>query len=93
MLSIEFDGALPGDTPEQTLDLAGFPPNEPASGVVSRAIIQLTPRDPGENGYTTKSGSVTISATHGVARGQIDGTFPPLPGWPVKIAGTFACNH
>jgi len=92
ILLIQFDAALPAESNEQSLDLAGFPP-EPASSGLSRATLQLTPRDPTGDGYTTKSGSLAVSSTHGVARGQFDGTFPPLPGWPVKIAGTFACNH
>jgi hypothetical protein len=92
ILLIQFDAALPAESSEQSLDLAGFPP-EPASSGLSRAILQLTPRDPTGDGYTTKSGSLTVSSTHGVARGQIDGTFPELPGWPAKIAGTFACNR
>jgi len=92
ILTIQFDAALPAESNEQSLDLAGFPP-EPASSGLSRAILQLTPRDPTADGYTTKSGSLAVSSTHGVASGQFDGTFPPLPGWPLKIAGTFACNH
>ena len=95
ILLVEFDAALPAEMAEQTLDLAGFPPGEPPS-TLSRAIIELTPRDPGELGYTTGSGSLTVSSTHGVARGRIDGSFggPTGPvGAPVKIAGSFACNH
>ena len=92
ILVIQFDAALPTESAEQTLDLAGFPP-EPGSSTLSRAIIQLTPRDPTEDAYTTKSGSLTISSARGVALGQIDGTFPELPEWPAKIAGSFACNH
>jgi hypothetical protein len=92
ILTIQFDAALPAESNQLSLDLAGFPP-EPASSALSRAILQLTPRDPTADGYTTKSGSLAVSSTHGVASGQFDGTFPPLPGWPLKIAGTFACNH
>jgi hypothetical protein len=92
ILLIQFDAALPAESTEQTLDLAGFP-EAPGSSTLSRAIMQLTPRDPTEDAYTTKSGSLTISSAHGVAMGQIDGTFPELPEWPAKIAGSFACNH
>jgi hypothetical protein len=92
ILTIQFDAALPAESNQLSLDLAGFQP-EPASSALSRAILQLTPRDPTADGYTTKSGSLAVSSTHGVASGQFDGTFPPLPGWPLKIAGTFACNH
>jgi hypothetical protein len=92
ILTIQFDAALPAESNEQSLDLAGFPP-EPASSGLSRAILQLTPRDPIADGYTTKSGLLAVSSTRGVARGRFDGNFPPLPGWPLKIAGTFACNH
>lgn len=107
ILLIQFDAALPAEAAEQTLDLAGGPgfmPGEPASSTLSRALIQVTPRDPGEIGYTTVSGSLTVSATHGVARGKIEGSFTgptrpdrpaptPIVGAPVQIAGTFACNH
>jgi hypothetical protein len=104
ILLVQFDAALPAEAAEETLDLAGFPPGESAANTMSRAIIQLTPRDPGEIGYTTVSGSLTVSSTHGVARGRIDGNFTgptrpdrpaptPIPGSPVQIAGTFACNH
>lgn len=92
ILLIQFDAALPAESAEQTLDLAGFPP-EPGSSTLSKAIVQLTPRDPTEDAYTTKSGSLTISSAHRVALGQIDGSFPELPESPAKIAGTFACNH
>lgn len=107
ILLIQFDSALPAEASEQTLSLApsqGFMPDEPASTTLTSAIIQLTPRDPGEVGYTTVAGSLTVSSAQRVARGQIDGTFTgptrpdrpaptPIPGSPVQIAGTFACNR
>ena len=107
ILFIQFDAALPAEAAQQSLDLAagpGFMPGEPASSTLSRANIQLTPRDPIEIGYTTVSGSLTVSSTHGVGRGQIDGSFTgptrpdrpaptPIVGAPVHIAGTFACNR
>ena len=103
ILFIQFDAPLPAESSEQSLDLAGFAPDSPSS-TLSRAIIQLTPRDPMENEYTTRSGTLTVSSTHGVARGQIDGSFTgptrpdrpapsPIVGAPVHIAGTFACNR
>jgi hypothetical protein len=107
ILLIQFDAALPGEAAEQTLTLhpgPGFMPGEPASSTLTSALIQVTPRDPYENGYTTVSGTLTISSTHGVARGKIEGSFTgptrpdrpaptPIVGAPVQIAGTFACNH
>ena len=107
ILLIQLDAALPAEAAEQSLTLhpgPGFMPDEPASSTPASALVQVTPRDPYENGYTTVSGTLTISSTHGVARGRIDGNFTgptrpdrpaptPIPGSPVQIAGTFACNH
>jgi hypothetical protein len=61
------------------------------SGTLSSAIIQITPRDPMESEYTTVSGTLTVAASRGVARGSIDGKFPGPS--PERITGTFACNH
>jgi hypothetical protein len=112
ILSISFDAALPGEAAEQTLQidprvfLPGPPGSGPSSnGTLSAAVVHITPRDPDQDGYTPASGSVTISSSHGVALGRIDGNFNvgptrsdrPAPtsttGSPVHVTGTFACNH
>lgn len=109
ILLIRFDAPLPSETVEQTLTLApgsGFLPGESASSHLTSAIVQITARDPTDVGYTTVSGSLTVSSTHGVARGQIDGAFigsgpsrtdRPTPTFlaasPLRITGSFACNH
>jgi hypothetical protein len=114
ILSIRFDAALPAESAQQTLNIdprVGFPPGGPGSGPPSTgppqaALVQITPRDPYEDGYTPASGTVTVSSTHGVAQGRIDGSFTgtattrpdrPAPSSntvsPVRVTGTFACNH
>jgi hypothetical protein len=108
ILFIGFDAALAAEAPEQTLQVGGYvdlPGTGPANGPLSAAIVQVTPRDPYEDGFTATSGSLAVSASHGVARGRIDAGFvtgPPRPDRPaptpttvspVQITGTFACNH
>ena len=109
ILTLNFNGRLPAEAAEQTLkiDPALFLPDQPGSGtgILSAAEIQVTPRDPYQDGYTPSTGTVTVSSSHGVARGQIDGslnvgpTRPDRPApssnvpSPVRITGTFACNH
>lgn len=113
ILSVRFDGALPAGAAEQTLQitpgvfLLGPPGSGPLSNrALSAAVVQITPRDPYEAGYTPTSGTVTVASSHGVARGRIDGNFsaagptrPDRPALasttvsPVRIMGTFACNQ
>jgi hypothetical protein len=113
ILSIRLDGALPAESAQQTLVIdpsLGLPPGMPGSGPPNTgpptgAIIEITPRDPYEDSYVASSGSLTISSSHGVAKGRIDGSFaggptrPDRPAPPstkptaVTVAGTFACNH
>lgn len=101
ILFVRFDGALPTDAAEQTLLLdprVGLPPGGPGSGpsntgAPTAAILQLTPRDPSEDGYTASSGSLTVSSAHGVAQGRIDGNFGGGGTTPLRIAGAFACNR
>jgi hypothetical protein len=112
ILSVSFDAALAAEAAEQTLqiDPQVFLPGPPGSGpfrngILSAAVVQITPRDPYEDGYTPASGSVTVASSHGVARGRIDGHFSvgptrpdrPAPtsttASPVLVTGTFACNH
>jgi hypothetical protein len=114
IFSVRFDGALPAESAEQTLQLdprVGLPPGMPGSGPPNTgaplgAVLQITPRDPYEDTYVAASGSVTVSSSHGVAQGQIDGSFggggptrpdrpaqPSTKPSPLRIAGTFACSH
>jgi len=114
ILSIRLDAALPAESAQQTLSinpLVGFPPGAPGSGppntgAPSAAVVQVTPRDPYEDTYTAESGSVVVSSSRGVARGQIDGQFTgtgptrpdrPAPSSntasPVSLTGVFACNR
>jgi len=114
ILSIRFDAALPAESDQQTLSinpLAGFPPGAPGSGPPNKgaplgAAVQITPRDPYQDTYVMTSGSVVISSSHGVAKGQVDGQFTgagptrpdrPQPSSntasPVSLTGAFACNR
>ena len=111
ILSLSFDAPLPPEAAEQTLQidpglfLPG--PSGPgrSGGALTAAVVEITPRDPYEYGYTPGSGTVTVSSSHGIARGLIDGTFnvgptrPDRPAptsttaAPAHLTGTFACNH
>jgi hypothetical protein len=109
IFGMRFDGALPAEASEQTLALSPGPwimPGAPASPTLTSAYLSIAPRDPVEPAYLMESGSLTVSATHGVARGRIEGKFSghgltrqdrpaPSPATepPVSISGTFACNH
>jgi hypothetical protein len=112
ILSLSFDAPLPPEVAEQTLRIAPgvFLPGPPGSGptsggALSAAVVEITPRDPHEDGYTPGSGAVIVSSSHGVARGRIDGNFSVAPSRPdrpaptsrgvapVHLTGTFACNH
>jgi hypothetical protein len=110
ILTVSFNAALPADAPEQTLQInpQGFLPGPPGpgpsgNGSLSAAVVQVTPRDPAEDGYTPGFGTVTVSSSHGVAQGQIDGTFSAgptrpdrpttTPVSPIRVTGTFACNQ
>ena len=100
ILFIRFDAPLPAETIDQTLQLdprgnSSGPPGTPSDdGTLGAAVVQIPPRDPYADPYTTASGSLTVSSSHGVARGKIDGTFSAssTPS-PTRITGTFACNH
>lgn len=112
IFSMTLDSPLPAEAAEQTLPIdpgvflpGPHGPGPSSNGTLSAAEVGITPRDPQEDGYTPVSGSVTISSSHGVARGRIDGAFsvgPPRSDRPaptsttvspVRITGTFACNH
>jgi hypothetical protein len=99
VLFIRFDAALPAETIDQRLQLdpranTYGPPGSPSSdGTLGAAVVQITPRDPYADPYTTASGSLIVSSSHGVARGKIDGTFSVTSRAPTRITGTFACNH
>jgi hypothetical protein len=110
---LSLNAALPAEAAEQTLriDPGSFLPGPQgtgpsSSGILSAAVVQITPRDPYEDGYTPSSGSVTVSSSHGIAHGRIDGTLPAAGGTrtdrpapssttesPVRITGTFECNR
>jgi len=109
IFSLRFDGVLPAEASEQTLTLTPGPwmmPGAQASPTLSSAHLSVTPRDPLSDAYLTESGSLTVSSSHGVARGRIDGTFSghgptrtdrPAPSAatvsPLSITGMFACSH
>ena len=88
------------------VDLPGAPGTVPTgNGPLSAATVQVTPRDPYEDAFLATSGSLAVSATRGVARGRIDASFvsgptrpdrpapTPTSVPPVRITGTFVCNH
>ena len=111
ILFIQFDSAFPADMPEQTVKLdpsamllpkgqsQSAPPDH--SGP-PHAIIQVTPRDPTEGGYTADSGTIVLSSTRGIFTGAIDARFsvgsrpdrpqPSTPPSPMRITGSFACS-
>jgi len=109
ILFVRFNAPLATEAGEQTLliDPAAFLPGPPGSGpssggALTSAVVQITPRDPYEDAYTPGAGSVTVSSSHGVARGTIDGSFtvgqdrpPPtsMAASPLRVRGTFACNQ
>jgi hypothetical protein len=107
ILYIGLDAALAAETAEQTVTLhpgEGFIPEGPVLSTITSAMVQVTPRDPYENGFVTVSGSLTVASSKGVARGRIDGSFvgptrtdrpapTPVAGSPVRVTGSFACNH
>ena len=106
VLTIRFDAALPAEAPEQTLALGlgpGILPGQTATAL-TRASVEITPRDPTESGFVAESGTLTVSSSHGVARGTIDGSFTgptrtdrpaptPIRGAPARITSTFACSR
>ncbi|HXC77019.1 MAG TPA: hypothetical protein VNU19_08200 [Candidatus Acidoferrum sp.] len=113
IFTLSFNGALSAEAADQTLQIypgAFLPgpggPGRSSNGMPTEAVVQVTPRDPSEDGYTPQSGSVTVSSSHGMAQGRIDASFvaggaprPDRPAptsttaSPVRITGTFACNH
>ena len=111
ILFIQFDAVFPADMPQQTVQLdpaALLRPKGPGQSAPldhagpPHAIIQVTPRDPTEGGYTADSGTIVLSSTHGIFTGGIDATFsigsrpdrpqPSTQPSPVKIAGSFTCS-
>jgi hypothetical protein len=113
IFSVSLDAALPAEAAEQTIPIDNrvfMPvpqgPGPSSHGALSAAMIHITPRDPYEDGYSPVSGSVTVSSSHGVARGRIDANFPdlsitrpdrpaptPTSVSPTRITGTFTCNQ
>lgn len=74
----------------------------PVAGSTPVALIQVTPRDPTEDGYTPGSGTLTLSSGSGVVQGTIDAGIsqstrsdrpqPSGPASPQAIRGRFACR-
>jgi hypothetical protein len=99
ILFVRFDAGLPPEAPEQAIKLdpqvamGGLPGSIPGNGMLTSAEVQITPRDPDSEGYMGATGSLTVSSAHGQARGRIDGTLSGPSGSPVRITGTFTCNH
>ncbi len=109
ILFIQFDGTFPADMSAQTIQLdpsAMLPKGPRESPPADRsgpphAIIQVTPRDPTEGGFTPSSGAIVLSSTHGIFTGAIDAAFPtgsrpdrpqPSPSdSPVRMSGAFMC--
>jgi hypothetical protein len=101
-LFVRFDAALPAVTGDQTLvldpqvGLPGIPGSSPSSsGLPRKAVVEIAPRDPSQAGYTAISGSLTVSAGGGVARGTMEGNFSANApaGSPVRFVGAFVCKH
>jgi hypothetical protein len=101
-LFVRFDTELPAVIGDQTLvldpqvGLPGVPGSSPlSSGPPRKAVVEIAPRDPSEDGYTAISGSLTVSAAGGVARGTMQGNFSPNApsGSPVRFVGAFVCKH
>lgn len=110
ILFIRTEFAVPSTAGEQTLrldpsfEMPGPVSGPPDAGTGPRAEVQITPRDPQVDGAMPQSGTLTLSSSHGVVQGRIDGTFnlgpfrsdrpQPSPFWsPAKITGTFTCNE
>ena len=105
------DLAFTADMSEQALviDPAAFqptalPPSVPInSSTPAHALIEVTPRGAMGDAYIPGSGTIKLSAAHGVVRGTIDASIstatrsdrpqPSTGPMPSKIAGTFACNQ
>jgi hypothetical protein len=111
ILYMHFDRPLPAEASAQTIQLGDFVdlPGQPGVGSAGTgpavATIQITPRDPYEDPFTTTAGSLSVASTHGVAQGRIDGSFtagPTRPDRPAptsttvppaSITGTFSCSR
>lgn len=97
---VRFNGAVPTDMSEQVLRIdpaGGFPKGPdtppPAQSTPALAIVQLTPRDSSNAGYTPSSGSITVSAAGGVVSGSIDAGFGQTTGsGPDHLTGRFECT-
>ena len=107
ILFIRIDSVLQSDTAERVVQIDPVavlgPPGYVAPEPGPHAELQVTPRDPEDEGSTAASGTITVSSAHGVVRGRIDGSFSsgagrpdrpqPSPHWsPVTIRGDFTCN-
>jgi hypothetical protein len=100
ILFVRFDAALPAEASDQTLRLdpqaamLGLPGSASPSGTLTSAVVQVTPRDPDSDGYIAADGSLVVSSIHGQAHGRIDGNLSGgATGSPVRVTGSFTCNH
>ena len=100
ILFVRFDAGLPAEASDQTLRLdpqvanPGMLASPTSEGRLTSAEVQITPRDPDSDGYTAATGSLVVSSSHGQARGRIEGSLSGgASGSPVRVTGSFVCNH
>jgi hypothetical protein len=99
-LFLRLDSALPAETGSINLPLVNSLyiegqglPGFSGKTSLSRALVDIRPRDPDGYPSTSASGSLTISSSNGVVQGQIDGELSgDQGGSPAHIAGSFACH-
>ena len=114
-VTIIFDGPLAAEASEKSLPIdqaAGHPPFPGTAPVAASSatsafisLASIAGRNTSDPGFTSSSGSITVSSSHGVARGRIDATVaqsggrpdrpaPPQTATPpAQITGTYACNR
>jgi len=100
ILGITFNAALPAQSAERTLpfDASAMMLGPPMAGslpsTLSAASVGVISRDPTDAGSNTVSGSLSVSASGGIARGSFSGSFgASSTTQPVTVTGSFACNH
>lgn len=114
-VTIIFDGPLASETSEESLPIdqaAGqpaFPGTVPVAATSATSAFisvgSIARRNTSDPSFTSSTGSITVSSSHGVARGRIDATVaqgggrpdrpaPPQTATPpARITGTYACNR
>ena len=93
ILFVEIGGVVPSSMPERIFTinpLAFMPKGQNESVSDGSALVQVTPRDPMEDNFTTSTGTVTLSSGAGIARGVIDGQFDGSS--LAIIRGDFSCR-